>query len=100
MKITQAQKESLLSLMDRILKFNSQGSVNNIMVMLHPALKNEVIIRYDKEYVAAGVPVNELKILGVNQYGQITQMDEKFNDVYETYGFLGDCNVVDINSLL
>ena len=35
--------------------------------MLHSAMPNEVIIRYDKEYMAGGVPVNELKIVGVNQ---------------------------------
>jgi hypothetical protein len=100
MKTTDAQKQSLLSLMERISKFDSIGSVKNLMVMLHSAMPNEVIIRYDKEYMAGGVPVNELKIVGVNQFGQVTEMDTKFKDVYERYGFLGDCSVVDINTLL
>jgi hypothetical protein len=100
MKTTDAQKESLLSLMDRIAKFNSIGSINNLMVMLHRELKNDVIIRYDKDYIAGGVRVNELKIVSVNQFGQVTEMDQKFNDVYEKYGFLGDCTIVDIKTLL
>lgn len=72
------------------------GSITEVEVMIHPLLKDTVLVKYVKSYSLSGNMVTEFKIASIDNDGKIDFIEEKFKDAFEQAAFLSVCQPFNI----
>ena len=71
--------------------------IKDMITMVNFNFANSIFLRYEKEYFSDGAKY-EYKIAEIDINGTIKVIDEKFNNVFERYSFLGECKTFDIEN--
>ena len=67
------------------------GTIDNLTLMTNKGLPNNILVKYEKNFVSAGQPDYEFKIAAVAQDGQITFIQDKLGDIFVKSAFLSEC---------
>lgn len=97
--ITQQQLLSLLNLISDLDAFNNKklGRISNVATFTNPVEKNAIFLRYEKSYAISGERAYEYRIASISPDGKVEFIDGKFENMFQRYAFLSECQEFDIS---
>lgn len=96
--VTKNQLLSLLNLISELDDFNNRrvGRISNVASFVNPSDKDAIFLRYEKSYTSGGERAYEYKIARVSPDGKTEYIDDKFQNMFQRYAFLSECQQFDI----
>jgi hypothetical protein len=92
-QITTKQMLATKTILTNLNDFTARGlgTIDNLTLMTNKGLPNNILIKYEKNFVTEGQPDYEFKIAAVAQDGQITFIQDKLGDIFVKSAFLSEC---------
>ena len=91
-----AMKQLLINLKEFVdLKY---GNIDNVVVMTHKLMPNNIMVKYEKSFTTAGQRDYENRIASVDLDGNISFIDQNFKDIFERSAFLSECKEFDLDN--
>jgi len=91
-----AMKQLLMNLKEFVdLKY---GNIDNVVVMTHKLMPNNIMVKYEKSFTTAGQRDYENRIASVDLDGNISFIDQNFKDIFERSAFLSECKEFDLDN--
>jgi hypothetical protein len=92
-QITTKQMLATKNILTNLNNFTARGlgTIDNLTLMTNKGLPNNILVKYEKNFVSAGQPDYEFKIAAVAQDGQITFIQDKLGDIFVKSAFLSEC---------
>jgi len=99
-KIKNRQFIATINLLNKLKEVNDKklASISNIVTMVNFNLPNSILLRYEKDYFDGNDFTYEYKIAEIDENGNVKFIDEKFNNIFERYSFLGECKTFDFEN--
>ena len=91
-----AMKQLLMNLKEFVdLKY---GNIDNVVVMTHKLMPNNIMVKYEKSFTTAGQRDYENRIASVDLDGNISFIDQNFKDIFDRSAFLSECKEFDLDN--
>lgn len=99
-KVTTKQLNAMKQLLLNLKEFADMkyGTIENIVVMTHKLMPNNIMVKYEKNFTTAGNMDYENRIASVDLDGNITFIDQNFKDIFERSAFLSECKPFDLDN--
>ena len=97
--LTTRQLVSAQTLINNLVKFRQEGYgyIKDLTLMIHPMMKDTLIIKYIKEYTQAGELGYDFKMASIDPMGKIEFIENNFKNAFEQSAFISVCRELDIN---
>tara|TARA_R110000868_G_scaffold101361_2_gene279057 strand:+ start:10079 stop:10456 length:378 start_codon:yes stop_codon:yes gene_type:complete len=101
-KITKRQLIAIINLLQNLKDIQAKGlaTYKDIITMVNFISPNSIFLRYEKIYDNGGEQRYEYKIAEIDEFGNTKFIDDKFQNIFERYSFLGECKTFDIENPL
>jgi hypothetical protein len=101
-KITKRQFIAIINLLQNLKDNQAKGiaTYKDIITMVNFISPNSIFLRYEKFYDNGGEQRYEYKIAEIDNFGNTKFVDDKFQNIFERYSFLGECKTFDIENPL
>jgi hypothetical protein len=92
-QITTKQMLAVQTILNNLKDFTARGlgTIDNLTLMTNKGLPNNILIKYEKNFVTMGQPDYEFKIAAVAQDGEIIFIQNKLGDIFVKSAFLSEC---------
>jgi hypothetical protein len=92
-KLTQSQSKSLKGILENFVTYENTnlGKIYNIILMTNQFFKGSIFIRFEQTNSLLAQEEYDFVILEIKSDGTFRKIQDKFNNVFERYSFLGEC---------
>lgn len=92
-KITDSQATSLKGILENFVTYENTnlGKIYNIILMTNQFFKGSIFIRFEQTNSMLAQEEYDFIILEIEVDGSFKKIQDKFNNVFERYSFLGEC---------
>jgi hypothetical protein len=92
-KLTELQSTSLKGILENFVTYENTnlGKIYNIILMTNQFFKGSIFIRFEQTNSMLAQEEYDFIILQIEPDGSFKKIQEKFNNVFERYAFLGEC---------
>ena len=99
-KINKRQFIAIYNLLNNLKEIQEKNiaTIKDIITMVNFNMPNSILIRYEKDYYSGGDARYEFKIAEIDVFGNTRFIDDKFQNIFDRYSFLGECKTFDFEN--